>query len=60
MIRPILAQFLQRVRPERMQPDLPIATSENDPREVNAAVAERERLPPRDDSFYLGLCISHW
>jgi hypothetical protein len=21
---------------------------------------DRERLPPRDDSFYLGICFSHW
>jgi hypothetical protein len=21
---------------------------------------DSERLPPRDDSFYLGICFSHW
>ncbi len=62
MIRPIVPFLLGQPKPEA-QPG-PSADKQTRagfaPQRPASDLPEQERLPPRDDSFYLGLCLSHW
>ena len=61
MLRPFLALLMGKSKSEQpaqaSAADRPIGVALS---EGNPAVPDRERLPPRDDSFYLGICFSHW
>ena len=62
MMRPFLALLLGQAKPVTV-PAIPIGIDAGaglPPERTRAETSEPERLPPRGDSFYLGLCFSHW
>lgn len=62
MLRPLLALLLQNPKVDKPVDSSPgeSATARQTVRDSATASPDRDRLPPRDDSFYLGLCLGHW